>query len=391
MKTITSFSFSIIFLFCLQLKAQKKFKIVVTKDSSVNSKYLSIDYFDGAKQVSIKPLFLNNSQEITGEFSSQYCPITFSYTFPGKPPFSTVFFIDKRVANFRLISVENPDEPVKYFFTNAILVTDTSANKLYHELMSYKRKVAEPMNKLWLQHGGDVMANDSLRALMKTYLKQINEKTLLFIKKYPGEYFSLWVFRNQIVIPGTRIFNTDTSYLAHLDHFFKTVFPVKVKESVEGKLISSIFSSAIYPIAINSQAPNFTENTIYNKKVSLRDYRGKFILLDFWATWCPPCMESMPVLKKIDSIYATKNLIVLGINRDNDISSAKEKVKDLSLHWPHLYDVNETISRAYSVTAIPSFFLIDPSGKIIFMGHGLDDKEKLVSFLKKIMKPDRGD
>ena len=119
-----------------------------------------------------------------------------------------------------------------------------------------------------------------------------------------------------------------------------------------------------------SPAPNFTLRNLSGETVTLEEYRGRVVLLDFWATWCPPCRRAIPELVKLQEKYGDKGLVILGVSMDdpqlaNDefLQMFKEKMK---INYPILR-ADEWVVRAYfpdGRTAIPTLYLIDREGTI---------------------------
>lgn len=98
--------------------------------------------------------------------------------------------------------------------------------------------------------------------------------------------------------------------------------------------------------------------------LSLKRYKGKIILLDFWATWCPPCIEEMPNLKQIYAKYQNKNFVIIGISLDRGIAPLKSYVSNEGISWPQYFDNGGQIAQIYGITHIPTTFLIDGKGII---------------------------
>jgi len=130
------------------------------------------------------------------------------------------------------------------------------------------------------------------------------------------------------------------------------------------------------PLSIGHEAPDFTINDKDGKPVKLSDFRGKYVMLDFWASWCVPCRQENPNVVKQYAQFHAKGFNVLGISLDKDKSAWQKAVSDDHLDWTQTSDLNSfqgATETLYHIQAIPSNFLIDPQGKIIAKNvRGLD-------------------
>ena len=121
---------------------------------------------------------------------------------------------------------------------------------------------------------------------------------------------------------------------------------------------------------IGDDAPIFTLPDTNGHDVSLSDFKGKYVLIDFWATWCSPCMAEMPNVAKAYSQYKDKGLEIIGVSLDRPDSKSLwlKVIKRDHLDWIQLSDLNWWNSKAallYNINSVPANFLIDPKGKII--------------------------
>jgi peroxiredoxin len=122
-------------------------------------------------------------------------------------------------------------------------------------------------------------------------------------------------------------------------------------------------------------APDFTLQDMSGKKVRLADFRGKVVLLEFWATWCPPCREEIPTLERLHRQYGSKGLTILAVALDE---GGWDGVKSFAAERKIGYTVlrgTEDVSAKYMVRLIPAMFLIDKQGNIKkqYMGGGRDE------------------
>lgn len=124
------------------------------------------------------------------------------------------------------------------------------------------------------------------------------------------------------------------------------------------------------PLYIGLEAPDFTQKTPDGKPVKLSDFRGKYVLVDFWASWCGPCRKESPYLVKAYGKYKDKNFTILGVSIDTkeDRAAWLEAIEKDQLEWTQVATMDDEINEAkriYKISAIPQNYLIDPEGKIV--------------------------
>ena len=132
-------------------------------------------------------------------------------------------------------------------------------------------------------------------------------------------------------------------------------------------------------------APNFDLISTDGKNIKLSDYRGKVVIVDFWATWCPPCRKGIPDLIELQKEFKNK-LVVIGISLDQDTKSdVIPFMKKYGINYPVVYGTNQVIMDYGSINAIPTSFVINKEGKIIGKHVGLIPKSEYESKLKEIL------
>ncbi len=136
---------------------------------------------------------------------------------------------------------------------------------------------------------------------------------------------------------------------------------------------------------IGTQADDFVVETMDGKQVKLSDYKGKTVFVNFWATWCPPCVGELPEFEAVYPEYKDKIQFLI-VSTDTDKSKAVEFIKEKGYTMPFFWDNGKAASKVYSIQAIPTSILIGEDGKILNMHLGGMTKEQFLEFLSKAKK-----
>ncbi len=135
-------------------------------------------------------------------------------------------------------------------------------------------------------------------------------------------------------------------------------------------------------------APDFTLKSKSGENIRLSDFRGQVVLLNFWASWCGPCRQEMPILNDIHNKYSALGFTVLGVNVDAESEKAINYLKDTPVDFPVLYDPESKVSELYSVSAMPSTAIIDRDGNVrmVHPGYKTGDENKYKDIIKSLMR-----
>lgn len=205
-------------------------------------------------------------------------------------------------------------------------------------------------------------------------LKQQKQLAKTFVQAHPHSYASALALLEYFS------FNTDAD---ELDGLYKGLdLPVQqsrlglqVKEVIDGTKLT----------AVGNPAPPFTQNDVDGKPVSLSSFRGSYVFVDFWASWCGPCRLENPHVVKVFHQYHDKGFAVVGVSLDDQRDRWLEAIKKDKLDWTQLSDLkgNENqVAIEYGVKGIPMNFLMDKEGKIIARGlYGNELEKKLAELL----------
>jgi peroxiredoxin len=199
-----------------------------------------------------------------------------------------------------------------------------------------------------------------------------------FIKDNPGSYLSLNALES---------FAYSADYV-DIEPLFNALTPA-VKQTEAGKKFAERMPK-LKAVALGAIAPEFAEADTSGKVINLSSFRGKYVLVDFWASWCGPCRRENPNVVKAYNHYKGQKFTILGVSLDKP--NAKEKwlaaIHKDGLTWNHVSDLKFWDSKAaalYAVRGIPQNFLLDPNGKIIAKNlRGEDLEAKLAEIFGKI-------
>jgi len=140
--------------------------------------------------------------------------------------------------------------------------------------------------------------------------------------------------------------------------------------------------------AVPLEAKDFTLTDINNKRVSLKNYRGKIVMLNFWATWCLPCRQEMPSMEKLYRQFKDKGFVVISVASGEDSKSVNAFIKKYNITFPALLDSNLEVTDHYKVWALPTTYFINPKGEIIGRVQGSRDwgTEEATQYIASIVR-----
>jgi len=143
------------------------------------------------------------------------------------------------------------------------------------------------------------------------------------------------------------------------------------KHSLIAVVFSILAGSSLASSGMEGQpAPDFALKSSTGKNLRLSEYRGDVVMINFWATWCGPCRQEMPLLDELYARYQRVGFNLLGVNIDDDSRRAMKMVDELGVNFPVLFDAGKEVSKLYEVDAMPVTILVDREGTVRYVHHG---------------------
>ncbi|MDI3319190.1 TlpA disulfide reductase family protein [Pinibacter soli] len=210
---------------------------------------------------------------------------------------------------------------------------------------------------------------DSLQTSISSTVAKVFTKVDEFIATKPNSSVS------PFVLLVTSQLNED---MAALETRYSKLTP-DAQNSFFGKYLGKQLADSKFG-TIGSKAPEFTQNDTQGKPVSLSSFKGKYVLVDFWASWCGPCRMENPNVVTAFNKFKDKNFAILGVSLDKNKDAWLKAIKDDGLSWTQVSDLKywqNEVATMYKVQSIPQNFLIDPNGNIVardLRGPALESK-----------------
>ena len=131
-----------------------------------------------------------------------------------------------------------------------------------------------------------------------------------------------------------------------------------------------LISFGVSAAMIKGKAPDFTLKSLKGENIKLSELQGEVVMINFWASWCAPCREEMPILNDLYKKYRDAGFTLLAVNVEEDTKGAKKMIRDLRVMFPVLFDTSNDVSKKYDVQAMPSTVLVDRDGNLRYLHRG---------------------
>lgn len=282
--------------------------------------------------------------------------------------------------------------PIRYFFMDKgitvysslinekgmLKVPEVHGNPLQEAYNSYTRdiellqdSIREINMKIYAAEKDHQKVDDSYFSKVAKFENKATESVIEHIYLNGGNLVSAWLLW----------FNYRSSYdLETIERLFNTIDPT-YKDSPPAIAIESRLEK-LRTLQPGTQAPDFTLTDTLGHHIALNDFRGKYLLIDFWASWCKPCREQLPEVKDLYSEFGPKGLNIIGISLDSERGRWIDALESEQLMWPQVSELkkwDQQVVSDYNVSAIPFMVLVDGDGKIVAYGKPLSEIKSILS------------
>jgi len=152
----------------------------------------------------------------------------------------------------------------------------------------------------------------------------------------------------------------------------------------------SLISQLALSLELEAPAPDFTLKSNQGENIRLADLHGEVVMINFWATWCGPCVQEMPLLDELHQKYESAGFTLLGVNVEDadDTEKVNEMIEKLQVSFPILYDVEDIASKLYSVDAMPSTVFVGREGnfRYVHRGYKPGDEEGYTKIVQTLIR-----
>jgi peroxiredoxin len=163
---------------------------------------------------------------------------------------------------------------------------------------------------------------------------------------------------------------------------------VAVRTALIAAAALSVASISSAGIKEAGPAPQFSLNARGGKAINLAQYKGQVVMINFWATWCGPCRQEMPLLETIYKKYNKMGFTLLGVNVEPDSKPAEDWLKATPVSFPILFDTKSEVSKMYEVSGMPSTVIVDRKGNVRVIHHGYKpgDENEYQDNIRKLVR-----
>ena len=164
---------------------------------------------------------------------------------------------------------------------------------------------------------------------------------------------------------------------------------MKIRKTIIALVFGAFAATSLASSGMEGQpAPDFALKSSTGENLRLSEFRGDVVMINFWATWCGPCRQEMPLLDELYNRYERVGFNLLGVNIDDDSRRAMQMIDELGVDFPVLFDARKEVSELYEVEAMPVTVIVDREGTVRYVHHGYKPgyEEKYLDQVRSLLR-----
>ncbi len=379
--------------FIYSTKSQTPISVTVDFDKDMAGYDIVANYNNGIKVVGLEsPDSLKGKRlKIEGEvylkvflFSLQITEkqsrkFLYSRAFVLEPPASYISFktspYPTAIDSFYLIvdKIDNANESA--FSTIPFFINMDSfclkEKKVYHDTL--QEFINNP------QRFANTRNDSSFKAIcLALYAKQCE-----YLSQHISNKYAFWFFQGEIVNLGSAMFRGDTVFNNFFRQAYNNIFAATYDTTMPGSSLREQLR-ANEKLTLNDAMPQFSFKEINGTTTDLhKQTKGKMVLIDFWASWCPPCIKKFPFIQSIYQLYDSSKLTIIGVSLDAHKETVEKAIQRYGLKWTNYHDDLFLFKNKFRVEAIPVLLLFNEAGKLVYNSQLVDDDKLLLKILQE--------
>jgi len=337
---------------CFDVFANDSAYVRFDVDTQLKTRNFSIVLSDGINEHQIN---LQKSPDWHGILNSPFGYIKLSYSNSDSTYIGKQLFFNSGISNLKITYVPNG---IDYFKIDEDLSTNiVSYKKMGGAVLDSLLKDIADESHAFIMKNRMKLAIDTILRHALALVDSLKHRKVEFIKQFPSSYLSFWIFQNEIV-------RSDYLRPDSLLKFYNSILSDKYKNSKAAEYLVDMIQNKIAVIS-NKVFPDFSVVDIQNRKLELAKLRGRYVLIQIWASWCVPCIEELPALKKINERYKQSMFTFISFSIDKDSSAFRRAVAKYSMDWVQVFG-DLRLYNSLAEVPIPQLYLLDPSGRTIY-------------------------
>lgn len=352
--------------------------VIIPKGIARESISIWVDNGKNESQVKLK----GNTLHISGVLYSRYATILITQGNQNTKSFySSRFWFKNKAGTIHYLNdskkrwVNNPI--INLINTRISLRNVLSANMMGEKLYLKSIENEQEIKQVFERTNSQLLSNNdsiTIHNYMHTVISLDNAR-LKFVRTHKNLYYSFWLFKTSLIYTGSGyIQNYLGAQPSDLIAFFEDNFDKALKLSYEGKIVTALLRAK--NLRLNIPAPLFSLSQTNGRTLDLKEFKGKDVLLIFWASWCIPCLAEIPALIKIQSNYNNTKIKMISVSLDKDSVAYNTALKKYGITWSSTF-ANKSIVKDYGITGIPEIFLINKEGMLIYKREQESNVEEL--------------